>query len=87
MDSMEALEQRKKELLLRKEVARLEAQERTDGLLGRLSSWWIVIPLGLVGAYVLLFGIDGRGSVPLLVIGFALIAVAVTLRLRGDRRR
>ena len=84
---MDALEQRKKELLLRKEIAKLEAQERTDSALAKFSSWWIVLPLALCGALVVLVGTGARELAPLIAIGLALFGAAVVLRVRGSRRR
>ena len=87
MNSLETLEQRKKELLLRKEIAKLEAQERTDSALPKFSSWWVVVPLWAIGALALLLGFADSGLRPFLAIGFALIGAAVMLRVRGSRRR
>lgn len=85
MESLEALEQRKKELLLRKEIAKLESQERTDGQLAKFSSWWIVVPVGVIGALLFLGGIQ-EGAPQAILPGLAMIGAAVTLRVRGTRR-
>ncbi|MDP1568040.1 MAG: hypothetical protein Q8L91_17525 [Polaromonas sp.] len=60
MESLEELEQRKKELQLRRDIAKLEAAQRMDGNLSNLSSWWIVGPIALLGVGPSSFSVESN---------------------------
>lgn len=74
MSELDDLKKRKEELLLREEVARLERKAR----LGKTGgwSWWWVAPLGLLGAFFLVVGLDTAHPVPIVA---AMIGLAPTI--------
>lgn len=80
MDSLEELEQRKKELLLRKEVKKLEAQERRGEKVAKFASWWVIGPMGLIGLWLTIGGISAEPG--LLVVGVPALAGAVYLAMQ-----
>ena len=77
MDSLEALEQRKKELLLRKEIAKLEAQERRTEKVAKFTSWWLIVPMGAIGAVFTAVGLAADPG--FLVMSVPLLAGAIYL--------
>ena len=60
MDTLEELEKRKKELLLRKEIKNLEAQERRGEKVAKFTSWWVIGPMLLIGPWMTIGGITTR---------------------------
>lgn len=81
MSELEELEQKKKELQLREEIAELERKERMRNASNNFAQWkWVwVAPLTLVGAFFFLGGLlDDKGAA--LVLGI-LMLIPVGLKL------
>lgn len=88
MSTMEELEQRKKELQLRSDIARLEREERARGIAAKTAawSWWWVGPLSLVGIFFALFLGLGESEVQLFPIALGLmLLVPLLLKVLGAR--
>ncbi len=83
MTTIEELEQRKKELQLRSEIAKLERGERAQEAQSRISSWswWWVAPLGVVSAVLLMGGLDT--SQPSVILAGVVLSFPVILKLRN----
>lgn len=77
LDNIEELKKRKEKLLLEQEVARLERKQN----LGKSAGWsWVWVgPLALVGAFLLMVGLDEGEPVPIVLALFALTPVAMKL--------
>lgn len=82
MAELDELEQRKKELELRRDIRRLERSERLSEHAPKWSWLWIA-PLGLVGAVIILGGLID-GPIGITAVGLALL-VPVWLKVRGKR--
>ena len=61
MEDIESLRKRKEELLLRKQVERLEAAERR-ATKAKDYSWWWAGPLAAVGAWIAIAGTANLGD-------------------------
>jgi hypothetical protein len=57
MSELEDLKERKEQLLLEREVAKLERRKRFDHMASRWSWYWVA-PLALIGAVFIVMGID-----------------------------
>jgi hypothetical protein len=76
MNTLEELEQRKKELLLRKEVAQLERSERFR-VKSAAWSWWWVGPLTFIGGFCIVAAFADGVIAPAFIGILALIPVAI----------
>ena len=89
MSTLEELEQRKKELLLRSEIAKLEREHRTSAMAAKTAawSWWWVGPLSLVGLFfVIAVGLSGYDGIQPGAIAFGLLLlVPLLLKVLGSR--
>ena len=71
MSDIEELKRRKEELLLRKEIAKLEQSERKGGFWKRIP-YVVGIPLGLGGLSMILVGLS-EGDLGVLFLGIILL--------------
>ncbi len=82
MDSLEELAKRKKELELRRDIARLERMNRWAKIASDLKIDWSliwVVPFTLAGAFFIVAGVHD-GYVPIFIVG-VLLLILVTPRL------
>jgi hypothetical protein len=77
MSNLEELKNRKEQLLLEQEVARLERNKQL-GTAGNWSWWWVG-PLAVVGAFLLMAGLDAKEPIPLVLAFFASVPLAMKL--------
>lgn len=86
MDTIEQLEQRKKELELRREIARLEEEERLTQPFNRKHLYWLV-PLTLASMFTFIVGADNDNPAPQMFAGVFMLIPAAYFMLRYRRRR
>jgi hypothetical protein len=77
LSNIEELTKRKEQLLLEQEIARLERKQN----LGKSANWsWVWVgPLALIGAFLLIVGLDDGNAVPIVLALFALGPVVMKL--------
>lgn len=77
MSDIEELKRRKEELLLKKEIAKLERAEKKNASLRKYSIFIIDIPLGVLAALLflndILYGGDGRATTLGIVFAFIIV--------------
>ena len=89
MSDLEELKKRKEELMLEREVAKLERRKRLDHAASRWSWFWVA-PLALVGGFLILLGLgeihriarDGEVLVVLVLGAVAVIPLVLKLLYR-----
>lgn len=84
MDAIEELEKRKKELELRRDIARLEKEERRAGAYSRKNLLWVV-PLALAGGIYFIIGL-AEGNVPMIAVASVMLIMPVRALVLWFRR-
>lgn len=85
MSTLEELEQRKKELQLRSEIARLERENRVRATSAKTAAWrwWWIAPLSVAGVFLAAAGL-GDNQPGAVFLGLVLL-VPLLLKVLGSR--